>query len=97
MSELHSVIIPFLWVLLLQFGISSTPEHSQIRINTILNCLLPGRDLCLMEYTLNFGKHQKEHDTKLTAALQRIQPTDVVIAYKEICENNLDFLRLYHE
>ena len=35
-----------------------------------------------MDYTLNVGKDQKEHDTKFTAALQRIQPTGVAILYK---------------
>lgn len=86
-----------IWELLLQFSISSTPEHSQIRINTILNHLLPSRVLCLMDCTLNFGKDQKEYATKLTAALQRNQPTGVAITYKEICGNNLDFLRSHHE
>ena len=50
-----------------------------------------------MDDTLNFGKDQKEHYTKLTAALQRNQPTGVAVTYKEICGNNLDFLRSHHK
>ena len=84
-------------MLLLQFGISSIPEHSQERINTILSQLLPSRVLSLMDDTLNFVKDHKEYDTQLTTALQRIQPTGVAFSYKEICGNILNFLRLHHE
>ena len=57
----------------LPFGISSAPEHFQKRMNTLLDSLpdvlfLTGDDILI------FGKDQKEHDTRLTAALERIQP-----------------------
>ena len=55
----------------LPFGISSAPEHFQKRMSTILDGL--AGVLCLMDDILIFGKDQKEHDTRLTAALERIQ------------------------
>ena len=43
--------------------------------------------LCLMDDILIFGKDQKEHDTRLTAALERIQAAGVTLN-KDKCEFN---------
>ena len=43
--------------------------------------------LCLMDYILIFGKDQKEHDIRLTAALERIQAAGVTLN-KDKCEFN---------
>ena len=69
----------------LPFGTSSTPEHFQKRMNTILDGL--AGVLCLMDDILIFGKDQKEHDTRLTAALERIQAAGVTLN-KDKCEFN---------
>ena len=47
--------------------------------------------LCLMDDILIFGKDQNEHDTQLTAALERIQAAGVTLN-KEKCEFNKTFL-----
>ena len=69
----------------LPFGISSAPEHFQKRMSTILDNL-PGV-LCLMDDILIFGKDQKEHDARLTTALERIQAAGVTLN-KDKCEFN---------
>ena len=69
----------------LPFGISSAPEHFQKRMSTILDGL--AGVLCLMDDILVFGKDQKEHDTRLTAALERIQVAGVTLN-KDKCEFN---------
>ena len=69
----------------LPFGISSAPEHFQKRMSTILDGL--AGVLCLMDDILIFGKDQKEHDTRLTAALERIQAAGVTLN-KDKCEFN---------
>ena len=61
----------------LPFGISSAPEHFQKRMSTILDGL--AGVLCLMDDILIFGKDQKEHDTRLTAALEKIQAAGVTL------------------
>ena len=61
----------------LSFGISSAPEHFQNRMSTILDGL--AGVLYLMDDILIFGKDQKEHDTRLTAALERIQAAGVTL------------------
>jgi len=43
--------------------------------------------LCLMDDILIFGKDQKEHDIRLTAALERIQAGAVTLN-KDKCEFN---------
>ena len=69
----------------LPFGISSAPEHFQKRMSTILDGL--AGVLCLMDDILTFGKDQKEHDTRLTAALEKIQAAGVTLN-KDKCEFN---------
>ena len=69
----------------LPFGISSAPENFQKRMITILEGL--AGVLCLMDDILIFGKDQNEHDTQLTAALERIQAAGVTFN-KEKCEFN---------
>ena len=80
----------------LPFGISSAPEHFQKRMSTILDGL--AGVLCLMDDILIFGKDQKEHDTRLTAALEKIQAAGVTLN-KDKCEFNktsLTFPRSHH-
>jgi len=69
----------------LPFGISSAPEHFQKRMSTVLDGLVGV--LCLMDDILIFGKDQKEHDARLTAALERIQAAGVTLN-KDKCEFN---------
>ena len=69
----------------LPFGISSAPEHFQKRMSTILDGLVGV--LCLMDDILIFGKDQKEHDVRLTTALERIQAAGVTLN-KDKCEFN---------
>ena len=69
----------------LPFGISSAPEHFQKRMSTILDGL--AGVLCLMDDILIFRKDQKEHDTRLTAALEKIQAAGVTLN-KDKCEFN---------
>ena len=77
--ELTSFITPFGRYCFnkLPFGISSAPEHFQKKMRTILDGLVGV--LCLMDDILIFGKDQKEHDTRLTAALERIQAAGVTL------------------
>jgi len=55
----------------LPFGIASAPEHFQKQMEAIL----AGQEgvLCHMDDVLIFGRTQQEHDTRLHAALQKIQ------------------------
>ena len=53
------------------FGISRAPEHFQKRMSKILTGL--SGVLCLIDDVLVFGSDQKEHDERLTAALERIK------------------------
>ena len=69
----------------LPFGISSAPEHFQKRMSTILDGLTGV--LCLMDDILVFGRDQKEHNTRLTAALERILAAGVTLN-KDKCEFN---------
>ena len=69
----------------LPFGISSAPEHFQKRMSNLLDGL--AGVLCLMDDILIFGKDQKEHDARLTAALKRIQAAGVTLN-KDKCEFN---------
>ena len=59
------------------FAISSAPEHFQKRMSTILDGL--AGVLCLKDDILIFGKDQKEHDTRLTAALEKIHAAGVTL------------------
>ena len=85
--ELTTFIMPFgrYYFNKLPFGISTAPEHFQKRMSTILDGL--ASVLCLMDDILIFGKNQKEHDTILTAALERIQAAGVTLN-KDKCEFN---------
>ena len=69
----------------LPFGISSAPEHFQKKMSNILEGL--AGVLCLMDDILIFGKDQKEHDVRLTAALERIQAAGITLN-KDKCEFN---------
>ena len=64
----------------LPFGISSAPEHFQKRMSTILDGV--AGFLCLMDDILIVGKDQKEHDTRLTPALEKIQAAGVTLNNK---------------
>ena len=83
--ELSTFILPFGCSCFnkLSFGISSVSEHFQKIISTIFD--LAGI-LCLMDDILIFGKDQKEHNTRLTAALERIQAAGVTLN-KDKCED----------
>ena len=61
----------------LPFGISSAPELFQRRMSAILE----GLDgvLCQMDDVLIFGSNNEEHDSRLTAALKRIQSAGVTL------------------
>ena len=87
--EITTIITPFGRYCFnkLPFGISSAPEHFQKRLSTILEGLAVAGVLCLMDDILIFGKDQNEHDTRLTAALERIQAAGVTLN-KEKCEFN---------
>lgn len=61
----------------LPFGISSTPEVYQKRMNQILEGL-PGV-LCLIDDILIFGQDQNEHDVRLQAALRQLQEAGVTL------------------
>ena len=67
----------------LPFGISSAPEHFQKRMGHILQ----GLDgvLCQTDDVLIFGSNQAEHDTRVTAALERLQSAGVTLN-PEKCE-----------
>ena len=58
----------------LPFGISSAPELFQRRMNAILEGLDD-----LIDDILIFGKDQAEHDTRLYAALKRLQEAKVTL------------------
>jgi len=47
--------------------------------------------LCLMDVILIFGKDQKEHDIRLTVALERIQAAGVTLN-KDKCQFNKTLL-----
>ena len=83
--ELTTFIMPFGCYCFnkLPFGISSAPEHFQKRMSTILDGL--ASVLCLMDDILILEKDQKEHDTRLTTALERIQSAGVTLN-KDKCE-----------
>ena len=61
----------------LPFGISSAPELFQKRMSKIL----AGLDgmVCQMDDMLIFGANQAEHDTRLTAALERLEEAGVTL------------------
>ena len=64
----------------LPFG---TTEYFQKKMSSILEGL--EGVLCLMDDVLIFGKDQKEHDSRLTAALEKIQAAGVTLN-KDKCE-----------
>ena len=59
------------------FGISSAPEHFQKRMSKILSGL--NGVLCLMDDVLVFGSSKNEHNSRLSAALKRIQEAGVTL------------------
>lgn len=67
----------------LPFGISSAPELFQKRMSAILEGL--SGVLCLLDDILVFGRDQKEHDSRLTAALQRVRDAGVTLN-RDKCE-----------
>ena len=76
----------------LPFGISSAPEHFQRRMNEIL----AGQEgvLCHMDDVLIFGQDQQEHDSRLHAALQKIQEAGATLNPEkcEFSKQSLTFL-----
>ena len=89
--ELTTFITPFgrYYFNRLPFGITSAPEHFQRQMETIL----AGQEgvLCHIDDVLIFGHTQQEHDTRLHAALQKIQSAGVTLN-KEKCEFSRDSL-----
>ena len=67
----------------LPFGISSAPEHFQKRMSNILRGL--EGVLCQTDDVLIFGKDIHEHDSRLTATLEKIQLAGVTLN-PETCE-----------
>ncbi|XP_011410333.1 PREDICTED: uncharacterized protein K02A2.6-like [Amphimedon queenslandica] len=69
----------------LPFGISSAPEYFQRCMTEILT----GQEgvLCHIDDIIIFGKNQKEHDSRLHAALKKIQAAGVTLNEKK-CEFN---------
>ena len=65
------------------FGISSAPEHSQKRMSKIISGL--DGALRLMNDVQVFGKDKQEHDTRVMAALRRIETAGVTLSPKK-CE-----------
>ena len=61
----------------LPFGISSAPEIFQRRMSEVLSGL-PGV-LCHVDDVLVFGKDRIEHNTRLQAALKRLQATGITL------------------
>ena len=76
----------------LPFGISSAPELFQKRMTKIL-CGLDGV-LCLMDDVLVFGNSREEHNTRLVAALERIEAAGVTLNTDkcEFAKDHLKFL-----
>jgi len=69
----------------LPFSITSAPEHFQWRRSKILQDLKGV--VCLVDDILVYGANQAEHDTHLTAALQRIKQAGLTLS-KDKCEFN---------
>ena len=67
----------------LPFRITSAPEHFQKRMSAILGGL--EGVVCLMDGILVSGRDQEEHDTRLSAVLQRISSAGVTLN-KEKCQ-----------
>ena len=59
------------------FGISSTPEHFQCRMNKVLSGL-PGV-LCLINDTLVYGSSVEEHNERLQSVLNRFMSAGVTL------------------
>ena len=78
----------------LPFGISSAPEYFQKRMSTILDGLAGA--LCLMDDILIFGRDQKEYDTRLTTALEKIQAAGVTLNKDKYEFNNTSLTFLGH-
>ena len=77
----------------LPFGVSSAPEHFQKRMSAILAGL--EGTVCQMDDVLVFGRDKAQHDTRLLAALQRIEAAGVTLnADKcELTKTSITFLR----
>ena len=76
----------------LPFGITSTPELFQKRMNALLSNLKGV--LCLMDDVLVYGKDQREHDKRLEAVLQQIEAAGMTLNHDkcEVSETQLKFL-----
>ena len=74
------------------FGISSAPEHFQKRMSAILSGL--NGVLCLMDDVLVYSRDTKEHNKRLTEALQRIQAAGMTLnpSKCEFVKTQLKFL-----
>ena len=75
----------------LPFGIASAPEHFQKQMEAIL----AGQEgvLCHMDIVLIFVRTQQEHDTRLHAALQKIQAAGATLNLEK-CQFYRDRLTL---
>ena len=61
----------------LPFGISSAPEHFQMRMSRILSGL--AGVVCQMDDVLIFGRNREDHDVRLEAALTRIKSAGITL------------------
>ena len=75
----------------LPFGIASAPEHFQKQMEAIL----AGQEgvLCHMDIVLIFVRTQQEHDTRLHAALHKIQAAGATLNLEK-CQFYRDRLTL---
>ena len=76
----------------LPFGITSGPEHFQRRMTEVLEGL--EGVVCSIDDVLVHGKSQEEHDSRLTAVLQRIQEEGLTLNQKKckFSKNQVKFL-----
>ena len=71
-------------------GILSAPKYFQKRMSTIIDGSAGA--LCLMDDILIFGSDQKEHDTRFTTALEKIQAAGVILNKANVSLIKLHYL-----
>ncbi len=76
----------------LPFGITSAPEHFQIRMTEVLQDT--DGAVCLMDDILVHGRSQEEHDRRLTEVLRKLQEASLTLNEKkcEFCKSRVKFL-----
>ena len=76
----------------LPFGITSVPEHFQIRMAEILQDIEGA--VCLMGNVLVHGKSREEHDMRLMVVLQKLQEAGLTLNQKkcELSKSRVKFL-----